>query len=120
MPPLLVCTVVLYAVPTVPLGSGEVLVMASFGVMVRVKATVAVCGGTPESVAVMEKLNVFAVVGVPARTPAVVRVRPPGSVLPFARAHVTAPVPPLDASVTLYGVVTEPVGSAAGVVIASC
>jgi len=75
--------------------------MASFGVMVSVKASVAVCAGTPESVAVMEKLNVFAVVGVPARTPAEVSVRPPGSVLPFATAHVTAPVPPLDAIATL-------------------
>ena len=75
--------------------------MASFGVMVSVKATVAVCGGTPESVAVMEKLNVPAVVGVPASTPAELSVKPPGSVLPFATAQVTAPVPPFEASVTL-------------------
>ena len=54
MPPLLLATVVLYAVPRVPLGRVAVL-MASFGVMVSVNATVAVCGGTPESVAVMEK-----------------------------------------------------------------
>ena len=55
MPPLLDSTVVLYAVPRMPLGR-EGVVMASFGVMVSVNATVAVCGGTAESVAVMEKL----------------------------------------------------------------
>ena len=117
IPPLLDSTVVLYAVPRVPLGR-EAVVMASFGVMVSVNATVAVCGVTAESVAVMEKLYGFAVVGVPERSPAAESVRPPGSV-PFVTAQVTTPVPPLEASVTLYGVVTEPVGSAAGVVIAS-
>lgn len=58
--------------------------------------------------------------GVPERSPAAVSVRPPGSVLPLATAQVTAPVPPLEANVRLYGVVTEPVGIEAGVVITSC
>jgi hypothetical protein len=103
---------------TVPLGS-EVVAMANFGVMVMVNAFVAVCGGVPESVAVMEKLNVPAVVGVPERRPLGVSVRPPGSVLPLAKAQVTAPVPPLEVRFKLKGVLTEPIG-VAGAVMTSC
>ena len=51
--------------------------------------------GVAESVTVIENVEGAAVVGVPERTPAVLRVRPAGRVLPEVTVQVRAPVPPL-------------------------
>ena len=64
-----------------PVGSGEVLVMAKgAGLMTKVAARVAVCWVDDESATWTVNMLVPAVVGVPERTPAAVKVRPAGRV----------------------------------------
>ena len=66
-----------------PLGSGELVVMTSCGIMVRLKFFDAVSAGVLESVAVTVTLKVPAEVGVPEMTPvAGARTSPGGSVEP--------------------------------------
>src|SRR5260370_14382082 len=105
-----------------PLGREEEIskggvVEAGWIVMLRAMETE--FGGLAESVTwtVMGKVPVA--VGVPAMAPVLgFKVRPLGSV-PVAMLQVTAPVPPADCNVAVYGVFRTPSGSAV-VLIASC
>ena len=93
--------ITLYAFPTVPAGSGDVVVIATGGRLITsVAASVAVCAGLPESVAVIVNVLVPAAVGVPAMTPAVLRLRPAGKV-PAVTVQVIGVVPPVAARVRL-------------------
>ena len=65
-----------------PLGSGELVVMASCGIMVMLKFFDAVRAGVLESVAVTLTLNVPAEVGVPEMPPVGARTSPGGRVDP--------------------------------------
>ena len=75
--------------------------------MTSVAARVAVCAGDPESVTVTVKELVPAVVGVPDKTPAVLKVRPAGSV-PVDTVQLKGAVPPDAVRVRLYAVLTAP------------
>lgn len=79
-----------------PEGSGEVVVIASAALIVKVAESVAVCGVDAESFAWMVKLVVPAAVGVPERTPAELRLRPAGGVPD----HIYGAVPPVAEIVT--------------------
>jgi hypothetical protein len=68
--------------------------------MTRVAASVAVCAGLPESVAVIVNVLVPAAVGVPERTPALLRAKPAGKV-PAVIVQVMGVVPPLAVRVRL-------------------
>ncbi len=57
----------------------------------------AVFAGEAESVTVIVNVDVAAVVGVPKRTPDVLKVRPAGRVLPPATVQVNGVVPPVAA-----------------------
>jgi hypothetical protein len=82
-----------------PLGS-ELVVIDSTGTMVMLNAFVAVSAGVLESVAVTEKLEVPAVVGVPVIAPFAASVRPVGSA-PVVTAQVIGVAPPVDCRVAL-------------------
>ena len=70
-----------YATPRVPAGSGEVVVILTVpSLMTRVAFRVAVWGAVDESFAWIVKLLEPATVGVPERTPALLRVSPAGKV----------------------------------------
>src|SRR4029434_6830567 len=105
----------LYAVPTVPGGSGLVVVITSAaGLIVRANALSFVC--PPLSLTRTVKLNVFAVVGVPLNTPPLLREIPGGSVPPTSL-QLTVCVPPVAANDVLYATPTVPGVSGVGVVI---
>jgi len=109
-----------YAVPAVPAGSGEVLVIVSAAGLI-VMANVPTAIRCALSVTDTRKLAgvVVAVVGVPETTPAELSVNPAGSVVPEARAQVYPGVPPLAANVNEYAVPTCPAGSGDVLVIVS-
>ena len=90
-------SVVVYAVPTVAAVS-VVCVTATVGeAITRVSACVPLNGApvpVEESVALTEKLKLPAAVGVPERTPLLVKVTPAGSA-PVVTAYVYGDVPPL-------------------------
>jgi hypothetical protein len=88
-----------YGVPTAPFGS-DAVVMVNWAAMVSVRFAVAVCAGDPESVALKVSGVAPAVaVGVPLIRPVdAFSVNPAGKV-PEVNCQVTAPVPPVDASV---------------------
>jgi len=101
-------SVKLYAVPTVPGGRGEVVVIFNIGgAITNVAAKVAVCAGEPESVTDTVNELLPAVVGVPYKTPPLLSVSPAGRV-PEVVLQVSAPVPPVAASLMLYAVFTVP------------
>jgi hypothetical protein len=87
-----------YGVPTTPFGS-DVVVIVNWA-MVRVRFPVAVCAGVPESVALKVNGVALAVaVGVPLIRPEdAFSVNPAGRV-PEVNCQLTAPLPPIDASV---------------------
>jgi hypothetical protein len=64
------------------LGSGELVLMTSCGIMVMLKFFDAVSAGVLESVAVTLTLKVPAAVGVPEMVPVGDKISPPGSVDP--------------------------------------
>ena len=70
------------------------------------------------SVTLTVKLNVPAAVGVPLKTPAELKLKPPGTD-PELTDHVSVPVPPVVAKVCEYTTPTSPTGSGEDVVIAS-
>ena len=96
-PPLL-CKLSEYAVLTTPFGRAAV-VIASWGLMVMLRACFTLCGGLPESVAVTVKLDVPALVGVPEMAEPLT-VNPAGNV-PAVTLQLMAPVPPEAASEAL-------------------
>jgi hypothetical protein len=112
----------LYAVPSVPAGSGEVVVMDGGGgrLIVILRACVADCGATVlESVTLTVKFVVpLGPVGVPVMAPPLLSVRPGGNVVPPLRVNVSVPAPPVAATVWLYAVPSVPAGSGEVVVIA--
>jgi hypothetical protein len=90
--------------------------------MVKSGLTWSVKSFSPDALAVATrslKLAVCTVVGVPLRTPVLaLSVTPAGSeAAPVTTDHVRVPVPPIDASVTEYGVPTAASGSGEAVVI---
>jgi hypothetical protein len=91
-------------------------VIVSGPITASVKALVAVNGVVDESVAWIVKLDVPVAVGVPASTPALVRVSPAGK-LPEATTYLTGDVPPVVANVAEYAVFKLADGSGDAVVI---
>ena len=83
-----------------PAGSDVVVIASVAALMTNVEARVAVCAGVPESVAVIVNVLVPAAVGVPERTPALLRLRPGGKV-PAVTVQVYGAVPPVATSVRL-------------------
>ena len=107
--PPVAASVWLYALPTVPAGSGlTVVIDSAAGSTVTANAFVAV----PPPVTCTVKLDVPAVVGVPLKTPAEDSVNPAGSV-PEVTDQLYGGVPPVAASVWLYALPTVPAGSGA-------
>jgi hypothetical protein len=87
-----------YAPPTVPVGSGEVVVIASAGLMVRVNARVAVAATLSVTWAV--KVNVPAAVSMPLSAPLAGFSVNPGGGAPALTTQLRGRVPPEAASVT--------------------
>jgi hypothetical protein len=81
------------------------------------RASLLVCCGVPESVAVTVTFAVAAAVGVPEIVPELLRFRPAGK-LPVVTVQVIAPDPPVACKVVEYALLTMPVGTEV-VVIAS-
>jgi hypothetical protein len=97
-----------YAIPTCPVASGDVDEMASGPLIVSESALVA-C--VTVSVAWNVTEEVVGVVGVPEMTPALLKMRPFGKVLPAASVHRVVPTPPAEARFAEYDVLMSPVGS---------
>jgi len=89
-----------YGTVAIPSASEDVVIVSGADATVKVKFAVAVCTGAPESVTLNPSgVALTTAVGVPLIRPDdAFRVRPPGSV-PEVNCQVTAPVPPVDASV---------------------
>ena len=105
----------LYAVPTVPVGSGDdVVIDSAAGSTVTENAFVAV----PPPLAWTVKFETPAADGVPLKTPAEESVSPAGSA-PDNTDQPYGVVPPVAANVWLYALPTVPVGSGDDVVIDS-
>jgi len=102
--------------PTVPLGSDDVVTANGGGAMVMLRACVSVAFELSFTCTV--KLEVPAAVGVPLIVPLVASDRPAGSEPP-AVDQVLPPVPPLAESGRLYALPTVPAGSDK-VLILSC
>ena len=66
---MLACRVTLYALPTVPLGNGDVVVIESAGLTVMLSCLLAVCAGWLESLTCTVKFVVPVAVGVPVIAP---------------------------------------------------
>ena len=94
-PPELV-KVVEYATPTIPEGSGLVVVIVNGSLTRIVSGAIAVCGGLPVSVTRNVELNNPVVVAVPLMV-APLTVKPAGSV-PESIVHVYVPDPPVAVS----------------------
>jgi hypothetical protein len=102
-----------YAVPTVP--EGREVVVNDTGVVVLATAATAMlntlltfCGVAEESVTVMVKLQLQAVVGVPLSAPLLIRAVPSGK--PLGTVNLYGAVPPVAAMVAEYAVPTVPEG----------
>lgn len=67
--------------------------------------------------AVTVKFVVAAVVGVPEIIPEVLKLNPPGKLLPLARLQLIVPVPPALWSVALYAELTVPLGNDVVVIV---
>lgn len=80
--------------------------------MMMLRASLLLCCGVPESVAVTVKFVVAAVVGVPEIVPEVLSFRPPGK-LPVVTLQVIVPAPPVDCRVAEYALLTRPLGTEA-------
>jgi uncharacterized membrane protein len=92
---------VLYALPTVPFGSGDVVVIESAETTVILSALVAVWTGVEESVALTVKLVVAVAFGVPVIAPVLgVRIAHVGSE-PEEMLQVTGGLPPALTKVVL-------------------
>ena len=107
-------TVRLYATPTVPVAGGAALVIvgATVPALITMLNACVALGNVPLA-AVIVPLNVPAVVGVPAMTPALLIVTPPGK--PVA-VNVIGAVP-VAVTVRLYATPTVPVAGGAALVI---
>ena len=113
--PPVAASVWLYALPTVPAGSGlTVVIDSAAGSTVTANAFVAV----PPPVTWTVKLEVPAALGVPLKTPAEDSVSPAGSA-PEVTDQPYGGVPPVAANVWLYALPTVPAGSGDDVVIDS-
>src|SRR6516162_2309103 len=96
-----------------PAVSDEVVIERGGLTVIISVATSTAATGVCESVTETLKLVVPRVVGVPLMTPAVLMVRPGGSV-PDDSAQVNGPFPPTEVSVVEYGTLITAPGSAAG------
>jgi hypothetical protein len=102
-----------YAVPTVPEGSGDVVVMTSgltAGSILRLNVVCVVCAVALLSVTRIVKPNEPAAVGVPVSEPPAERLSPVGKE-PETSDHAYGVVPPVAANVWAYAVPTVPAGS---------
>jgi hypothetical protein len=108
--PPLACTLKLYELFTVALGSVAVATANGAGLTLMLTCCVALIAGLPESVTFTVKVEVATVVGVPVIAPVpVLRLNPAGRV-PAETLQVSVPAPPLAFSVCEYAAPTVPPG----------
>ena len=89
-------SVVVYAVPTVPLGREVVLIARVGAAMLAVSVTVLVCTGDPESCTLkVREAPLTTAVGVPEITPVAAARESPAGKVPAVMVHEKGGVPPL-------------------------